>query len=62
MVKQRLFTLAIWIVVSVISFFAMDKDGAPDWAKELELLVALGVFFILLDTLLDTFYSLIDEL
>lgn len=58
MVKQRLFTLAIWIVVSVISFFAMDKDGAPDWAKELVLLVALGVFFILL----DTFYSLIDEL
>ena len=40
----------------------MDKDGAPDWAKELVLLVALGVFFILLDTLLDTFYSLIDEL
>lgn len=51
--KDRLILLALWIVVAFITFFAMGKDSAPDWAKELEVLLGLGVSLILLNQAFD---------
>jgi len=60
MIKQRIFSIVIWLVVSVISFFAIDKDGAPDWAKEIQILFSLGIFLVMLDTLMEKLWNIVD--
>jgi hypothetical protein len=49
MTKQRFVFLIMWALISVLFFFVLEKDGAPEWAKDIEVLFGCGVFLILLN-------------
>ncbi len=47
--KYNISILLIWIVFSVICYFAIQKHGAPDWAKLLFIFNAVGFFLIFIN-------------
>jgi hypothetical protein len=52
--KYNISMLLIWIILSVICYFAIQKYGAPDWAKILLFFNATGFFLIFINqALLD---------
>ena len=45
--------LLIWIVISVIFYFAIQKYDAPEWAKLLFIFNAVGFFLIFINQALS---------
>ena len=50
-----MWTLLTWLVNCGIFYFAMKKDGAPDWALDLGMLIAVGISLILMNQ--DNFFG-----
>ncbi len=45
--------LLIWIVISVIFYFAIQKYSAPEWVKLLFIFNAVGFFLIFINQALS---------
>ena len=43
MMKHKLLTTLFWVIASVMMYFFMVKDLAPEWAKDIEVLLGFGI-------------------
>ncbi len=59
--KYNISILLIWIIFSVICYFAIQKYGAPDWAKLLFIFNAVGFFLIFINQALSDLKSDINN-
>jgi hypothetical protein len=62
MVKYRFIFLALWVALSVLYFFTLKHDSAPEWALDLEVLLSGGIFLILLNQAMDKLDQFFDKL
>ena len=53
MMKDKLLTTFFWVIASVMMYFIMVKDLAPEWAKDIEVLLGIGIFLLLLNAVFD---------
>ena len=53
MMKDKLLTTFFWVIASVMMYFIMVKDLAPEWAKDIEVLLGFGIFLLLLNAVFD---------
>ncbi len=42
-------TIFLWIINSILFYFVLDKQGAPDWALDFLVFVSLGFLFVYLN-------------
>jgi hypothetical protein len=47
--KSIAITIFLWIVNSILFYFVLDKQGAPDWALDFLVFVSLGFLFVYLN-------------
>ena len=47
--KHNIGMLVIWIVLSVLYYASMAKEGAPEWVKDFFIFNALGFFLVFLN-------------
>lgn len=50
-VMRALWIFFIWPLVAALFIFFVYKDGAPEWVKDLSLLMSLGIWAILYNQL-----------
>ena len=47
--KSIVITIFLWIVNSILFYFVIKKQEAPDWALDIVIFISLGFLLILLN-------------
>lgn len=47
--KHNIAMLLIWIALSIGFYFLIEKEGAPEWAKDFFVFNAVGFFLIFIN-------------